>query len=147
MIINIFNEQDALGINPEKVQLIVANILEKEDCICDELSVHFVDTKTISDLHGKFFNDYSTTDCISFPLDDEEDPYYRVLGEIFVCPETAIQYAKDHQIDAYQETQLYIIHGILHLLGYDDIEEEDKRIMRIKESEHVQNLAEKGLHL
>lgn len=147
MIINIINEQDSLPINSDKVEKIISEIIKKEKCICDEVTVHFVDTKTICDLHESFFQDPSPTDCISFPMDEEEDPFYRILGEIFVCPETAIKYAKEHQIDPFEETTLYIIHSMLHLLGYDDIEDQDRQSMRQAEMDYLNHLKENGLGL
>lgn len=81
------------------------------------------------DLHQQFFNDPSPTDCISFPIDD------KILGDIFVCPKTAIDYAARIKKDPYPETALYIIHGILHLLGFDDLEAPKRRIMRKKEKQ------------
>ena len=145
MIIHIFNDQNSLIIHSDQVEEVVRQILKKEECVCDEVSVHFVDTETICDLHNRFFHDPSPTDCISFPMDEEEDPYYRILGEIFVCPETAIKYAKEHNRDPHMETTLYIIHSILHLLGYDDIEEQDRQLMRQAEMKHLVNLKEKKL--
>lgn len=103
------------------------------------MSVNFVDVDTICSLHDEYFGDPSQTDCISFPLDGEEEEY-RVLGEIFVCPKTAIEYAKEHDGDPYEELLLYIIHGLLHLIGLDDIEPEDREEMRRREQKHLNNL-------
>src|SRR5262249_2821323 len=105
----------------------------------DEVSVNFVDTETICEIHAEYFDDPSPTDCISFPLDGEEEEY-RVLGEIFVCPQTAIEYAEAHGCCPYQETTLYIIHGLLHLIGLDDIYEKDRAEMRRRETRHLENL-------
>jgi probable rRNA maturation factor len=84
------------------------------------ISIHLVVKKKISTLHKQFFNDSSPTDCISFPIDST------LLGEVFVCPQVAKEYAPLHP---YVETSLYIIHGILHLLGYDDTEKKRRDAM------------------
>jgi len=96
-------------------------------CSHEEVSVYFVTTKQICALHDEFFNDPSPTDCISFPIDEHH------LGEIFVCPETALTYAKKHNLDPRKELTLYLVHGILHCLGFDDLTPPEKRRMRKKE--------------
>lgn len=147
MIVNIINEQFALDIAIEQVERLVKKVIESEEQTCDEVNVYFVDTPTISQLHEQFFNDSSSTDCISFPMDEEEGEQYRLLGEVFICPATAIDYAAKNQGNAYQETSLYIVHSLLHLMGYDDIEEEDICLMRRAEERHMQKLQSLGLQL
>ena len=139
MIIHILNEQDSIKISSEQVEKLVLQVLEAENCTCDEVSVTFVDTKRICALHEEFFQDDSPTDCISFPMDMEDDETYRVLGEIFVCPQAALDYNPKHP---YEETTLYIIHGLLHLLGYDDIDRKKRALMR-NEEKRLMKLAKK----
>lgn len=147
MIISIYNRQSSLKICARQAKKIIKAVLEKEGQPCDEVSVHFVDIPTICQLHEQFFQDPSPTDCISLPLDQEEEILYRVLGEIFVCPAIAVEYATRHEKDPYQETTLYIVHGLLHLMGYDDLTEKERRQMRRAEKRHLQNLQQKGLEL
>lgn len=120
---------------------LIKQVLLEEKYQCDEVSVYLVDTETISAMHLQYFGDPSTTDCISFPLDEEgkESPYI-VLGDVFVCPETAINYAKNNQLDPYEETTLYLVHALLHLMGYDDIDEKDLAEMRQAEKRHLKQL-------
>ncbi|WP_068466452.1 rRNA maturation RNase YbeY [Candidatus Protochlamydia phocaeensis] len=148
MIINVFDQQESLKISLDQLKPLVEQVLREEERQCDEVSLYFVDTPTICDLHLQFFNDGSSTDCISFPMDDEdEDAPYCILGEVFVCPETALNYARSHHLDPYEETTLYIVHGLLHLMGYDDIEEEDLVHMRQAEERHMKQLKALGLCL
>jgi probable rRNA maturation factor len=114
-----------LPINLSAAKKIVRRVLKSVPC--QELSIYLVSESRIGSLHKKFFNDPRPTDCISFPIDSE------TLGEIFVCPKTAIKYATDTEGNVYEEVALYIIHGLLHLLGFDDMTANDKRIMRKKE--------------
>lgn len=147
MIITLTDQQKALTISFAQVRQVVRHVLSEEGQACDEVTICFVDTPTISQLHQKFFNDPSPTDCISFPLDDpEEATPYRILGEIFVCPDTAIAYALKHQKDPYDETKRYIVHGLLHLLGYDDTETEARKVMKKAEEKHMRRLKKVHLH-
>lgn len=149
MIVNVIDQQQTLKISEEQVKQLVKEVILSEGETCDEVNVYFVDTPTICDLHEQFFNDPSPTDCISFPLDEktEGEGDYRLLGEVFVCPETAIDYLTHHSGSVYDETSLYIVHGLLHLMGYDDIEDEDISLMREAEKWHMQNLENLSLLL
>ena len=148
MHVHVLNQQHALAMDLQQIAPLVTEILTFEEEACDEVSVYFVETPTICQLHQDYFNDPSPTDCISFPLDAEEDGLnYRVLGEVFICPETAIKYAAEHQLDPYEETTLYLVHALLHLIGYDDIEEEDRQAMREAEQRHLVHLRQLNLLL
>lgn len=125
---------------PSQVNKLIDLLLAFYDVQFEEVTVNFVDTPTISQLHADFFDDPTPTDCITFPIDDG-------VGEIFVCPEVGIQYAKEHNLDVDEEVTLYVVHGILHLLGYDDIEEADRKEMREQEKRCISLLKEKGLIL
>ncbi len=120
-------------------------ILEFEEVQCDEVSLHFLDKAKIAKLHNEYFQDPSVTDCITFPIDDPRtsNETYSILGEIFVCPEVAVDYSKEHHIDPSKELTLYVIHGLLHLIGYGDIKESERKIMRLEEK-RVMNAIEKN---
>jgi probable rRNA maturation factor len=149
MQVSIAFESSALNLNEKSIQLIVEESLRYEQVTCDEINLYFVDTAAITSLHEEHFDDPTTTDCITFPLDPpfSPAPFPKVLGDVFVCVNTAIDYAKENDLCAYEELSLYIIHGLLHLIGFDDIEEEDRLIMRQKEQEHLTHLKAKKLLL
>src|ERR1700722_17053191 len=95
---------------------VISFLLKELKVSTDEVSFYFVSKRKICQLHKEFFNDPTSTDCITFPLDspDEEKSAYHVLGEAFICPLTALTYAKLHKIDPYEELYRYVIHCILH---------------------------------
>ena len=72
---------------------------------------------------------------MSFPIDppSEDRDFHHVLGEIFVCPKVAVEYALENDLDPHKELTLYVIHALLHLIGYDDIDESDRKKMREEE--------------
>lgn len=148
MNVQIYDEQNDLPISSKNIPKLVKAIVAFEEKKCDEVAIHFVDTKKITDLHDQFFNDPTPTDCISFPMDtpDENSPY-TMLGEVFVCPKTALDYAKKHSVDIYEEVTLYVIHGLLHLMGYDDISISKRKLMRAAEKRHLENLKKRHLLL
>ena len=80
----------------------------------------------IKHLHLKYFNDSNTTDVITFQGDNAMD----FAGEICVCIDVAQETAFEHGNLLAEEITLYLIHGWLHLVGYDDKSESDRRSMR-----------------
>lgn len=147
MKVNIFDHQPDLSLSSSKIRKLVKEVIAYEKQSFNEVSLHFVDIKTISALHNQYFQDPTPTDCISFPMDDADHPGYRILGEVFVCPKIALEYAAVHEGDAYTETALYIIHGLLHLMGYDDLDPINKRRMRRAEKKHMKHLQDLKLYL
>lgn len=145
MKILISNEQDDLAIPALFFEKMVALLIESEAVRCDEIHLNFVDEKTITQLHADYFDDPTPTDCITFPIDDANAPY-RLLGEVVVCPLTALKYTELHGGDVQEELMLYVIHGLLHLLGYDDIEEEDREAMRQAEAKMMNLVKPKFLN-
>ncbi|MCB1084751.1 MAG: rRNA maturation RNase YbeY, partial [Chlamydiia bacterium] len=63
-----------------------------------------------------------------------------LLGELFVCPGVALDHAQTHQCDPYEEVSLYIIHALLHLLGFRDQTDEERSVMRGEEKSAIDYL-------
>jgi probable rRNA maturation factor len=84
-----------------------------------ELSLSFVDPDEMAELHERYMGEPGPTDVLSFPLGEDD-----LLGDVIVCPEVAAGNNRDR--DA--ELRLLVVHGTLHLLGYDH-EDEDERAM------------------
>ncbi len=144
MKVNVYDHQRDISIKKRSIKPIVEDVLHEEGFSTNELSVTFVNTAEICELHAQFFNDPSPTDCITLPLDEpaEQLSGYHVLGEIFICPTAALDFP-EHSLS--EEITLYLVHGILHLIGYDDIKPKDVRQMRAAEKKHMQRLIAKKL--
>jgi probable rRNA maturation factor len=94
-----------------------------------ELSVSFLTDATLARLHADYLDDPSTTDVITF----EGDASLGHAGDICVSVDTALAYSKQHDIPFADELARYVIHGWLHLAGYDDLQPRKKRRMRAAE--------------
>lgn len=140
------NKQKMLFIDKQQVAALAEAVVSFEGKHCDEVGIHFVSIRRISQLHGQYFKDPTPTDCISFPIDGPSAPYC-MLGDVFVCPQVAVEYALSKQNDPYEETTLYVLHGLLHLMGYDDMEDMDRKKMRAAERRHMQKLKKQNLLL
>lgn len=110
-------------------------------CPPGELSVVFLTDSALAQLHADFLDDPTTTDVITF----EGDPALGSAGEICVSADTAAAYARAHGRDFSAELTLYVIHGWLHLAGYDDLEPAKKRLMRRAEARASRVLAAAGI--
>ena len=94
------------------------------------LSIAFLDRSSHSQIHGNFLKDFRPTDVITFPADPAEN----IAGEICVSVDQAIEESGVRGIPFARELSLYLVHGWLHLVGFDDKIEEDRKIMRREES-------------
>lgn len=95
-----------------------------------ELSLVFLTDPALARLHADFLADASTTDVITFA----GDPALGTAGEVCVSADTAAAYARKHRRDFSAELTLYLVHGWLHLVGYDDLQPAKKRAMRRAEA-------------
>jgi len=103
-----------------------------------QASILLCDNKFIRKLNRKFFNESGVTDVISFPLKDATNPQY--LGEVVVCVEEAVKLAKVYSNTWQEELVLYLIHGILHIIGFDDIKAKDRLKMQAKQEKILSKL-------
>jgi probable rRNA maturation factor len=81
-----------------------------------ELSVSFVDEIEMTELHVRYMGEEGPTDVLSFPLGEVDDRGVRLLGDVIVAPSVA---ARSNPDDPASEMRLLLVHGILHVLGYD----------------------------
>ena len=98
------------------------------------ISVALVDDPTIAELHRDFLNDPSPTDVLSFVL--EQSPGM-LEGEVVVSADTALACAPRYRCRPEEELLRYVIHGTLHLVGYDDGTPQKRAAMRPKENEYL----------
>lgn len=100
-----------------------------------ELSILLVDETAMSAYHEKFMGFPGPTDVLSFPMDelrvpaDGQTPPTGVLGDIVLCPAVTAHQAPENGRTPDGEAEYLLIHGLLHLLGHDHAEPEEKRIM------------------
>lgn len=135
----IANEQDRLTIDDNRLRAAVERICRDAGLADAEISVAIVDDPTIHRLNRQFLEHDYPTDVISFVL---EAAAGRLEGEIVASADTAIEQAARLGWPPQDELLLYVAHGALHLVGYDDLDAESAARMRQRER---QCLAEFGL--
>jgi probable rRNA maturation factor len=125
----------------------VAAILDRElvddDCV---LSVNFVDSDAITELNLEYMNRGGPTDVLSFPIEDgapgvplSRDPEGPPLelGDIFICEQVVSDHAEGFDVAFDAELHLMVVHGVLHILGWDHQTEADAQAMEEREAEHL----------
>lgn len=148
MNILLSNHQDKVKISDELMALIRKSIvatLESEEIYEDvEVSLLLIDNKEIKHLNNEYRNVNEATDVLSFPMyDDLEealDEDYLYLGDIVISGERAVEQAKDFGHSVEREIGYLTVHSVLHLLGYDHMDEEEKKIMREREEEILEKI-------
>ncbi len=105
-----------------------------------ELGIHLVGAEDMTLVNEQFLNHEGSTDVITF--DHAETPsQVSVHGEIFVCLDDAVKQARSFRTTWQAELVRYIVHGILHLLGHDDLSPQARKVMKREENRIVKELA------
>lgn len=115
------------------VRGVAAHVLRAEGRPDAALSVTLVDDEAMAELHERYSKVPGPTDVLAFPLGDE------LLGEVVVSTDTAAREAKERGLTLLRETLLYVTHGTLHLLGYDDHRAADRRVMHARQEELLES--------
>lgn len=131
MKITITNLQDAYPVGKRRIREVIEELLLEEK-VDAELSIVLVDKEEITRLNKQFLGRQEPTDVLSFPLDASDR---RISGEVVVCVPVAVEYTKEAGTEVEGEIMLYIVHGVLHLLGYDDATRRLAQCMHRRERE------------
>ncbi|MCS7232976.1 MAG: rRNA maturation RNase YbeY [Synergistetes bacterium] len=132
------------GLSQKEVRETARRILEREyrgDIPLSRIKVSlvFVDDEAMIPINRAYTGREGSTDVLSFPMMDEvdKDGSFAVLGEVIVSIDRALSQAKEAGWSSASEVKLLVIHGLLHLLGYDHVSEEESVKMRLKEKEYL----------
>ena len=146
MIVCIRNRQKRRAIDTRFLRTLTQAILQEIAPAQSEIGIHLVNTREMTALNQKYLGHEGSTDVITF--DHQDIPNRRgqshrpLYGELFISMDDAIQQARDHDTHWMSEVVRYVIHGVLHLLGYDDLDPSDRRIMKRAEQRIVVEIAE-----
>ena len=111
---------------------VIKKVLKHEHVKNAYFGIIFVDLKEIQRINKEYRGIDSVTDVISFALEDTSDNIQidmRILGDIYVCIPKMIEQANTYGHSIKRELSFLVVHGLLHLLGYDHMNELDEEIM------------------
>jgi probable rRNA maturation factor len=135
MSIDISNESGIEADNAALVRLATFALDQLRIHPLAELSILLVDEETMTAYHEKYLGEPGPTDVLSFPLDelrppnDGEEPQAGLLGDIVLCPAVTERQARENGRPPNEEAEYLLVHGLLHLLGYDHSNPEEQAEM------------------
>ena len=134
------------------VKIVFDKCFEEEKIVDSKMSitVTFTDPEHIQEINKAYRNIDKATDVLSFPMFEREElekkikdkdfPYEDILGDIIISISKVKEQAKEYGHSFERELSYMLVHGFYHLMGYDHIEEEDKKEMRTKEEKILKML-------
>ncbi len=135
--VSIANQQESLPLDYAQIRRAVRTVLLGEGCRKAKISLAFITDPAIHALNKRFLDHDYPTDVLTFPL---EHGKAGLEGEIVISSDTAIRQGAEYDNDPQQELLLYVVHGILHLMDYDDQTETAERAMRAREQHYLKLL-------
>ena len=158
MAVEVFaaDEQSDVEVDTMRWIRLAEAVLDAEGVRGDaELSMLFVDEKSMADLNERFLGRDGPTDVLAFPMDDELIESGRqpdqggrgpgspaepsdapiLVGDVVICPKVAERQALDHNVPIDDELSLLVVHGVLHLLGFDHEDDDEAAVMEKRERE------------
>ncbi|MBC7819894.1 MAG: rRNA maturation RNase YbeY [Planctomycetaceae bacterium] len=146
--VEIDDSQKTIPVDQRRLCDVVRTVLAAERCASAAIGLAIVDNETIHDLNIRYLQHDFPTDVLSFLLESELDEASlpipkgaprgcgkRLEGEIIVSAEMAKQFAAKYRWKPLDELTLYVVHGLLHLCGYDDRSSKELAVMRQRETE------------
>lgn len=140
----------------EEYEQIIKRVLEqcfKEEKLLNSklyITITLTNPENIKEINKQYRNIERATDVLSFPMFEKDEldqkikdndfKYPDVLGDIIISIEKVEEQAKEYEHSFERELSYMIVHGFYHLMGYDHIEEEDKKEMRPKEEKILNDL-------
>lgn len=127
--------QETVPIDRGRMRAVARAVLDGEGVGEAEISLAFVDNTTIHTLNKRYLDHDEPTDVLSFPL--SEPNARKLAGELVIGAEVAYAQAAERGHDVQAELALYVIHGLLHLCGYDDKSDARAQEMRARERHYL----------
>ncbi len=151
----ISNDQSAVAISEDELRRVATLTLQTEGVVSAEISLAIVNDPAIHKVNRDYLRHDSPTDVISFLLDSGTADPPTVLsidvqsrrgagrwlhGDVILSAETALREAAEYGWEPQSEICLYLVHGLLHLCGYDDLTDDEQTVMRTREREILNEL-------
>ncbi|PSQ95247.1 MAG: rRNA maturation RNase YbeY [Bacteroidetes bacterium SW_9_63_38] len=134
--LSIENDHPSLSLDEVTVDRLIQHVLDEEDASPVHISVVLSDHDTVRRLNVAYLDHDYNTDVLSFSMRDD-DASDAVEGEVYVDLDTAQERHEEFDTSFEREAYRYVVHGVLHLIGYDDGTEEGQDAMRALEDQYL----------
>ncbi len=127
-VLVLVSDRQAESLDLDDLAMLARAVLVAEGQTRAELSLSFVGEPEMTELHERFMHEPGPTDVLTFPLeeDDRTEDGTRVLGDVVIAPAVA---ARNNLADPLGELRLLVVHGVLHILGYDHDDDAERAEM------------------
>lgn len=120
--------------SPDRLCALVAFVLMAEGVVPMGVTISLIDEPAMHELNLEHMDTDRPTDVLAFPLDSPEEAaespdFPHLLGDLVLAPSYIARQASEHNKSTQEELEMLVVHGTLHLLGYDHAEEEERRVM------------------
>ena len=134
--LSIEHDHSSLSLDEETVERLIRHVLEEEGASPVHISVVLSDHDTVRRLNVAYLDHDYNTDVLSFSMRDD-DASDAVEGEVYVDLDTAQERHEEFDTSFEREAYRYVVHGVLHLIGYDDATEDGQKPMRERENQYL----------
>ncbi len=133
--VSVVNQQEKVELDYPRIKEAARAVLAGEKVKKSKINLAFMTDEAIHKLNKRYLDHDCPTDVITFPYSGAKAAVLE--GDIAISMETAQSAASERGHEVGEELLLYVIHGVLHLCGYDDLEEGDRREMREREKHYL----------
>jgi probable rRNA maturation factor len=145
MSVVIANRQRTKKINSRLLKEIISTLFAELEVQEAELGIQLVGARAMARINWQYLQHEGSTDVITFDHSgaepDARSGNLQLHGELFICVDDAVRQAREFQTTWQSEVVRYTVHGVLHLLGYDDLRADLRRKMKNEENRLVRQLA------
>ena len=123
--------------HPNDIRKWLVDLVEEEKCGIQKIQYIFCTDEYLLGINKQYLDHDYYTDIITFPLNNSQSD---ILSDIYISIERVIDNAQSYKVSADQELHRVIAHGLLHLCGYGDFSDDEKKIMRERENYYLAKL-------
>ena len=135
--INIFDEHKDIDFNKNHIKQLINLSLETTKYNQVKINLIFCDNDKLNSFKREYFDDDVLTDIVTFPIKNDND----LEAEIYISVEMAKINSEEFNVSLDNELSRLIIHGVLHLIGFNDDTEDSKKVMFLKQEEIISNFS------
>jgi len=137
--VEIRNRQRTRRLDVDRLRVLTEGLLGRElGLSAASLGIHMIGAKAMASMNWRWLRHRGSTDILTF--DHRADPVEAMHGELFISLDDAVAQSAQFQTTVDEELVRYVIHGVLHLLGHNDLEPEARRLMKREENRLVRRL-------
>lgn len=136
------NAHPSLEVDDERLRSVASMVLCKENRCRGDVNIILATDEDLRKMNEEYLGRDYPTDVMAFPMAGDEHPQAgdTVVGEIYVSLDRAQQQAQEYSVTFIQEVERLVIHGLLHLCGYDHEEETAADLMRAREDQFLETV-------